>query len=815
MPGQRGHDPLLDEEGLSSAAVAARVADGLTNAVPTRVSRTVAAIIRTNVLTLFNAVVAGGFVLLLAIGSWRDALFGLSALANAVIGIAQELHAKRLLDRLAVVTADRAVVVRDGAALEVAARDLVLDDVLALRAGDVVVADAVVLVAVGLEVDESLLTGEADPVAKGAGERVLAGSSVLAGRCRARVDRIGSGSFAGAMTVVARRFTRTPSEIRTALDRVLRVIAWALVPVLLVALNGQLQALGGWEAAIRDGAWRDAVVRTVGAVIAMIPLGLVLLSSIALAAGAARLARRRVLLHDLASVEGLARVDVLCLDKTGTLTDGVVAFDAVHPLPGGTAPGWQEALGWFGADDTANRTALALRSAFPQPAGDPPTARVAFGSARRWSALQLPDPSGTWVLGAPEALLPDDAKAPLRAAAALASSGRRTLLLACTAAPLTVGDAEPAPLPAGLRPVAIVTLREQVRAEAPGMLDWFGREGVLLLVLSGDDPGTALAVARAAGLRADRAVDGRTLPSDPAELAALLERDAVFGRVAPGQKQAMVRALRASGHVVAMTGDGLNDVLALKEADLGIAMSTAPAATKAVARAVLLDDRFDRLPQVVAEGRKVIANIERLTMLALTKTVWAVVLPLVAGVLLWPLPFLPRQLSVLDGLTIGLPAFFLALRPNALRYRSGFLSRALGFAVPAGAIIACAILVTTATGLLGLLPPESASTAAFVVLGAISIWVLVVCARPLDVARLLVLGAAAAGAALLLVVPAARDFLGLVVPSPASLGVAAAISLLGCAAVEAVARRPGRRASPDQPVRGSEALRPGSRGGAA
>ncbi|GAA2753934.1 HAD-IC family P-type ATPase [Amnibacterium kyonggiense] len=772
-------------DGLTAAEVRDRVAAGLTNAAPRRASRTVVAILRTNLLTLFNAVVAAGFVLLLAIGAWRDALFGLSAVANAAIGIVQEVRAKRLLDRLAVVAAPRARVLRDGRAVDVEADDVVLDDLLVLRAGDGVVADAVVVTAEGLEVDESLLTGEAEPVEKAPGDRVPAGSSVTGGGALARVDRTFGATFAGGLTAAARRWRTTPSEVRTALGRVLRVLSFALLPLLVVVVDGQMRAHGGWAAAISSGAWRDAAVVAVGAGIAMVPLGLVLLANLALAAGAVRLAGRRVLLRDLACVEVLARVDVLCIDKTGTLTDGSIAFDAAHPVEGEPPPGWRAALGWFGADEAANRTARALRPAFPVGSGPAPTGSVPFSSQRRWSAVRLPG-GGTWVLGAPSAVLPGGAVA--RRAAALARDGLRTVLLATTDAPLPSERGAAASPPPGLRPAVLLTFRETVRPEAAPMLAFFRRQGVRVLVLSGDDPGTAAAVAGRAGLEAGAPVDAGGLPEDDAALAALLDGHRVLGRVAPEDKRRIVRVLQAEGHVVAMTGDGLNDVLALKEADLGIAMSAAPPATKAVAGLVLLDDRFDRLPEVVGEGRRVLGNIERLTMLALAKTSWAVVLPLVFAVAAWPLPILPRQLSVLDGLTIGIPAFLLALRPNERRYRPGFLRRALRFAVPAGLVVVLALVSLQVLRVVDLLAAPDVSTASVLVLGLIGAWTLAVCSRPIDVPRALVVAAVLGLVPLLVVVEPVRAFLALEPGTPALLAVVLPVAGSGAVAIELVAR---------------------------
>jgi cation-transporting ATPase E len=662
--------------GLSADDVAVRVETGLTNVMSDRSSRSLWDIFRANVLTLFNAIVAGSFVLLLLLGQWRDALFGFAAVSNALIGVVQEYRAKKSLDRLAVLNSPQARVLRDGLVQEIDVEDVVQDDVLVLRAGDQIPADAVMLDADGLEVDESLLTGESDAVQKSAGTEVLSGSSIVTGHGRASVTRVGPESFVSRLTAEAKRFSLVQSEIRQGLNRILRWITLALLPIMAIVINGQMQGQGGWQHAIATGSWKTGSVGAVASVIAMIPLGLVLMTSVAFAVGAVRLARQKVLIQELAAVEVLARVDVLCLDKTGTLTVGRIVFNAVHET--GTEPpaAWKQVLGWFGADPNANATARCFADAFPAEAALRPLSSVPFSSARKWSAVSFPaetPTAGTWLLGAPEIVLvpgtpgADHAR---KTAAELASTGLRTLVLAHTpGTPFTRSDKE-AVLPDAPAPAVLLTFREQVRSDAAQTLSYFRDQGVGVKIISGDDPRTVTAVARAVGVNTEGGFDARQLPEDPEELADVMEHHTVFGRVTPAQKKDMVRALQRRGHVVAMTGDGVNDALALKEADIGIAMDSAAAATKAVSRLVLLDGRFDRLPGIVAEGRQVIANIERVSMLFLAKTAYAVILSVTFGALLWGFPFLPRQLSATDGITIGIPAFFLALVPNLRRYQA-------------------------------------------------------------------------------------------------------------------------------------------------
>ncbi|CAN5340743.1 HAD-IC family P-type ATPase [soil metagenome] len=839
--------PELDaDRGLTPDDVAARVRAGLANYVAHSSSRSFWQIFRTNVFTLFNAIVATSFVLLLVLGQWKDALFGFSALTNAVIGIVQEYKAKRLLDALAILNAPEVRVLRGGEVLGIPAAQVVRDDVLMLRAGDQIAADGVVLTADGLQVDESLLTGESVPVDRRRGEPLLSGSSVVGGIGVARATRVGATSFAGGLTAEAKRFSLVNSEIRTALNRVLRWLALALAPIMAIVINGQMQALGGWHVAIGSGSWQLGAVGAVASVIAIVPLGLVLMTSVAFALGGVRLARRNVLIQELASVEGLARVDILCLDKTGTLTEGTIDFDAAHELGTPGADRWRGAVGWMANEPNANETARSMAASFGDE-GWVPVGSTPFSSASKWSAVCFDEPggsAGTWVLGAPEIVF-DEGGSPsapdtgatdarqsqaqirdaLARASGLASSGLRTLILAHSPAMMPVeaasgtpveaeagaeaveGEtgAESAPepaLPAGLVPVAILTFREKVRADAATTLRYFRSEGISLRIISGDDPQTVAAVARRVGFTTDGGFDARMLPDDPAELADLLEVHTVFGRVTPRQKETMVRALQSHGHTVAMTGDGVNDALALKQADLGIAMGSAAPATKAVARLVLLDGRFASLPAVVAEGRRVIANVERISMLYLSKTAYAIAISVVFGALLWGFPFLPRQLSALDGLTIGLPAFFLALMPNARRYSAGFLRRSLSFAVPAGAIVTAAIIAVNLFARIGVdgVEPAVARTASVIVLAAAGLCILSIVSRPLDRVRLAVIGAMAVGTILLFAVPLASDFFELVLPKGPLLMVTALSSAGSLVALEILARvharlrlRPARR----------------------
>ncbi len=734
--------------GLSSAEVASRIRAGQTNAGGERSSRTFGEILRANVFTRFNAILGAMLVAILAVGQPQDALFGIVLVSNALIGIVQEVRAKHTLDSLAVLGAPRARVVRDGTAREVAVEDVVLGDLCELRSGDQIVADGTVRASSGLQVDESLLTGESDPVGKDAGEPLLSGSFVVAGSGRFEATAVGPDAYARKLAAEARRFAPVRSELVEGVNRILRFVTWALFPVAGLLLASQLRAHADTEGAV-SGA--------VAGVVGMVPQGLVLLTSIAFGVAAVTLARRKVLVQELPAVEGLARVDIVCFDKTGTLTDGTISFDRIERLDD-SAP-VDAALGAFADEEGRNATLAAVATAYPVPDGWVRTAAVPFSSARKWSAATF-DGHGTWVLGAPEMVWQKRDGPELTRAAEAAATGSRVLLFAHTDADLDGED-----LPPRLQAAALVLLSERVRSDAADALDYFVQQGVAPKVISGDNAGTVAAVAARLGMPgADRPCDARNLPDDLEGLARALEEHSVFGRVTPHQKEAMVKALQARGHTVAMTGDGVNDALALKLADLGVAMGSGAPATRSVAQIVLLDGRFATLPGVVAEGRRVMANIERVANLFITKTVWAALLALAVGVAGWPYPFLPRQLTVIDTLTIGIPAFFLALAPNARRYVPGFVDRVLRFAVPAGLVVTVAAFAAFSLARANDLPLVEQRTGATLATMIVSFGVLVILALPLTWRRALLVSAMIAAFLALFPIEAVREFYALTLP---------------------------------------------------
>ncbi len=775
-----------ERTGLREDQVRERVERGLTNRVKEKSSRPLAHIIRANVLNRFNALLGTLAVVVLVLDSPRDALFGLVLVFNTLIGIVQEWRAKRTLDRLYVLTAPRARVVREGEVKEVSREEIVLDDLVEVGPGDQLLVDGTVVVSRGMEVDESLLTGESVPVPKEPGDRVWSGSYVSSGWGRFRTTAVGEEVFAQKLTSQARSFSLVSSELRKATDTILRYITWIMAPVALIFVSSQL---------FSHFSLREAVISSVAGLVGMVPEGLILLTSIVFAVSAVVLARRNVLVQELPAVEGLARVDVVCLDKTGTLTEGDLDVQEVRFLE--DEPEARAALGeLILALPDRNPTLSALARAFPGD-GDWEASRVVpFSSARKWSAAEFRD-RGTWVLGAPEILLEAGAECPgpdpgelSGEVVRLAGSGQRVVLLAWSRQRL---GSDPV-LPGGLRVKALLSLGEKVRGDAAPTLAYFMEQGVEVKVVSGDNPLTVSRIAARVGIpRADAPVDARGLPSVPEDMAGILEERTVFGRVVPGQKRDMVRALKSRGHVVAMTGDGVNDTLALKEADLGIAMGSGAPSTRAVAQLVLLDGRFSTLPGVVAEGRRVMANMERVAKLFLTKTVYVVLLALVISVARWPFPLLPRQITVVGSLTIGIPAFILSFTPTRRRYLPGMLRRVMLFSLPAGAIAAAATFTAVAMAHSNRVSDGEVRTTAVIVLTGVGLMVLAHLSRPLFSWRgglAVLMGGAFAG---IMLIPWLRDFFQLQLPRLVVLLQAVGIALVHALLLELAARYLERR----------------------
>jgi cation-transporting ATPase E len=732
-----------------------------------RSSRSYASIVRANVFTIFNLILAVFGALVIAFGDGRDALFVGVLLANTAIGIVQEVRAKRALDRLAALVQPTATVVRDGTRRRVEVDEIVVGDRVELQAGDQVVADGRLVAASGLSIDESILTGEARPVEHGAGEEVRSGSFAVEGAGAFLVAAVGEESYAARVTGEARAFRHPRSPLERAMNRLLLVLVGVIVPL------GGLLGYALWE---QNASTREAVSKSAAAVVTLVPEGLILLASLTYAVAAIRMSRRGVLVQQLNAVESLASVDTVCLDKTGTLTEPKPFVLDVVPAGEADPVGIRTLLARYAASASSrNATLEAIAEAVPGPP-EQPEQEVPFSSWRKWSALRLGGES--LVLGAPELFALDGLA---ERAAQEASAGRR--VVAFGRAPELPGEVETdAQPPAGVVLLGLVVIGEKLRSEARATVAFFRAQGVELKVLSGDSPETVAAIAREAGIPLNgRALDGSRL--DPAE--ALVAP--VIGRITPEGKRAVVEALRAHGRYVAMVGDGVNDVPALKASRLAIAQGTGTQMARSVADLVLVDGDFAAVPAMVAEGRKLLRNLARVAKLFVTKSAFATFLILSIGLTETAYPLLPRHLTLAASVTIGIPAFFLALAPSSGSFEiSGFLRSVSRFAVPAGTAAGLGVLSSYLFTLdvVGrpLVEARTVATTTLVLVGLYLLYVLEGTGR--FTRRISVLGlctAMLAVYALVLVTPTGRSFFDLALgPTlPASLaGAAFAATLL-------------------------------------
>ncbi|MGW1125558.1 HAD-IC family P-type ATPase [Streptomyces sp. NPDC002526] len=775
--------------GLTAAEVAERISRGEVNDVPVRSSRSLTEIVRANVFTRFNLIIGVLWVIMLAVAPIQDSLFGFVIIANTGIGIVQEWRAKKTLDSLAVVGESKPVVRRDGKAAAIHTSEIVLGDLIELGPGDKVVVDGTVAEADGLEVDESLLTGEADPVLKKTGDTVMSGSFVVAGGGAFTATKVGREAYAAQLAEEASRFTLVRSELRSGISTILKYITWMMVPTATALVISQL--------VVKEHNFKDSIARTVGGIVPMIPEGLVLLTSVAFAIGVVRLGRKQCLVQELPAIEGLARVDVVCLDKTGTLTEGGMDVTELRPLGDAEEPYLRRVLAAFGASEPRPNASLqAIIDAYPaaEDGAWTTTGTLPFSSARKYSGAAFTEDGGAssaWLLGAPDVLLSEDDPA-LAEIGQLNEQGLRVLLLARARGELDAPDAAQ-----GAEPAALVVLEQRLRPDAGQTLAYFGEQRVATKVISGDNAVSVGAVAAKLGMEgAEHPVDARRLPEDTDEMATAMEQNAVFGRVTPQQKREMVAALQSRGHTVAMTGDGVNDVLALKDADIGVSMGSGSEATRAVAQIVLLNNSFATLPSVVAEGRRVIGNITRVATLFLTKTVYSVLLAVLVVCFQVEYPFLPRHLTLLSTLTIGVPAFFLALAPNKERAHPHFVRRVMRYAIPSGVICAAATFVMyliarhhySGTGAL-----DAETSAATLTLFLVSMWVLAIIARPYTWWRICLVAAMGLAFLIVLAVPWLQDFFALKLVGTQMPWTAVGIAVVASVALEYVWRLVGRR----------------------
>ncbi|MFT3944280.1 MAG: HAD-IC family P-type ATPase [Ancrocorticia sp.] len=810
--------------GLTAAEVEARRAAGQGNELPPRSGRTTGEIIRANVFTRINGLLGVLFIAVMLTGSWINGAFGLLIIVNSTIGIVQELRAKRTLDSLAVVGEAHPTVRREGAEQQVDQDAVVLGDIIVVTPGEQIVVDGEVTEAGYLEMDESLLTGESDAVPKKPGDAVLSGSFVASGTGSYRATKVGKDSYAAKLTAEAAKFSLVHSDLQAGINAILKSITWVLIPVGILTVVGQMN--------FGHADWRSIILAVSGALVPMIPEGLVLITSTAFAMGVIRLGRRKALVNELPAIEGLARVDVVCADKTGTLTENKMDFSELILLnsggrearEGGVREGEAlEVLRQLAAADPAPNSSMEAIIEGVGVAEKPwdVVASQPFTSAKKWSGVSFERPVVTrgsagksssgggfggfddddgaarsgnsgetrsvdttvnsYIIGAPDVLVPADSPAGIEAHA-IAATGLRVLLLGRCSELVTSGSA-----PGVVDPLGLVVLEQRIRPDVADTLEYFRSQGVEVKVISGDNADSVGAVARSLGMDSGQPVDARTIEDE--NFAQTVNDTQVFGRVTPQQKRAMVEALQSSGRTVAMTGDGVNDVLALKDADLGVAMGSGTAATRSVAKIVLLDDKFATLPYVVAEGRRVLGNIERVANLFLTKTVYSSVIAILVLAFALPFPFQPIHVTITGWFTIGIPAFLLSLPPNNERARPNFVRRVLSFGFPAGIIVAAAAFTTFIFVRVEDHLPNAdvqASTAALLALIITSTWVLSVVARPYEWWKVALVFLPLVGYGLIFNLDITQHFFMLDSSNMAMMGFATVAGLIGAVLIEAL-----------------------------
>ena len=737
-------------EGLSPQEIKLRQSNGLSNIMPPSNTKSEGQIIKENVLTFFNLIFLVLALCLCLVGSFKNLMFLLVAVANTVVGSFQEIRAKRAVDKLTLVAAGTAKAIRSGQRVSVRTDQLVRDDIVEFAAGDQICADAVVRDG-QLQVNESLLTGEADAILKNPGDTLKSGSFVISGRARVQLTHVGSESYAAKLAAEARRNVRsTKSEMMLSLTKLITVVGIALIPLgIILFLRHFLSVFQGLPL-------RDSVESTVSALIGMIPEGLYLLTSVAIAASCLKLSRKRVLVQDMNCIETLAHVDVLCVDKTGTITEPTMEVTDVYPLNSErfSYDDIEKILAaFYHGEEPDNETARAMGQQFAGETTWRAVKRMAFSSSTKWSGADFGE-NGRYVVGAPEFIMGDRYDSIRSEAEPWSERGCRVLLLAAYD---TVFDDGPLQS-AHVAPIALVFLSNLLRPDAQETFRYFASQGVSVRVISGDNPITVAQVAARAGIEnADRYVDAMTLSTEQ-DFEEAVKYYTVFGRVTPEQKRYLVRAFQKQGHTVAMTGDGVNDVLALKDANCGIAMASGSQAASQVAQIVLLNSQFSAMPAIVAEGRRVINNIQRAASLFLVKNIFSFALTLLLLFIDMPYPLLPIQLSLISTFTIGIPSFFLALEPNYARVEGKFMRNVIRRAMPGGltnlTIVLLAGFFTSTFGLSN----EQLNTICVWVMSAVGLVTLYHVSVPFTRLRLAVLAAMTAAMLFsLLVIPAFFD----------------------------------------------------------
>ncbi|WP_375712868.1 cation-translocating P-type ATPase [Levilactobacillus brevis] len=707
------YEPSL-ETGLTPEEVKQRVAAGQQNDPLPPLTRSIKQIFRDNLVTLFNLINVLLGALVLVTGSYKNLLFLGVVVVNTAIGIFQEIRSKRQVDKLALLSESKSRIRRAGKIAAHPQEDIVQDDILEIGRGDQLPVDALIRQTAGLEVDESQITGESTPIIKTTGETLTSGSVILAGRAAVQATTVGHGSFVKQLAHSAKQKRRTASQLLTIINRIIKALTFAIIPLGVALFVSSM---------MRGQDLNRAILGTVASMVGMIPEGLVLLTSVALAAGALTLGRRHVLVRELPAIEALARVDVLCLDKTGTITSGQLQLDRVEPWAETNLEATQTILAQLvAATGDDNETAQAIQQALGTPTVTATTV-LPFSSGRKWSGAIWDKQA--YVMGASEFIF-DQVPADLQARIhTLAGQGYRVLVLAAAKALTT-------PRPTAPRALGLILITDELRPRAKDTFSFFANQDVALKVISGDNPVTVASIAQRAEIAgAERLVDMSQVGETP-DYGQLVRDYTVFGRVTPQQKEQLIKAYQAAGHTVAMTGDGVNDLLALRQADCSIAMASGSEATKSLADFVLVDSNFDAMINVLNEGRRVINNVERVASLFLIKTMYSVVLTLIFIFMSRSYPFEPIQLTPISSLMVGIPTFFLALQPNYARIADRFMKQVMEIAAPAAVCVVGYILVVMALGTQFQLSFATTSTLSVLMTGLISLNALLMVARPLN-----------------------------------------------------------------------------------
>ncbi|MCR1933335.1 HAD-IC family P-type ATPase [Clostridium tepidum] len=713
-------------KGLSKDEILCRIKDGKINRLPKVPSRTLGQIIKANLFTSYNALNAILAIIVFIVGSPKNAVFAGVIITNTIIGMFQEIRAKSILERLSVINEKSVDVIRDGKVININIEEIVLDDIIVLKSGDQILVDCELLSNNEIEVDESLITGESDSILKKENDVLLSGSFVSSGNAYAKVINVGKNTYASKLAEEAKQFKLINSELQISINKIFKTIMWLAIPIGLLLTFIQLFYV--------KKSLQDALLGSISGIVGMVPEGLVLLTSATFVVAVIRLSKWDTLIQELPATEVLARVDVLCLDKTGTITKGDLKVTEIRCLNNEDIKYVDKIIAaMVYSFENGNATEKALLEKYKDNPNLKIKNKIPFSSRRKWSAVEFEE-EGVFILGAPEMILKDKYKNIENKIEKAAEKGKRVLLLASYE-----GKDFNEEFNGNIKEVALIFIEDIIRENAEEIISYFNKEKVDLKIISGDNPITVSSIAKKVGIKnAENYIDARELPENEEELRKVVDKISVFGRVSPHQKKSIVKALKSNGHTVAMTGDGVNDVLALKESDCGIAMASGSEATKAVAQLVLLNSDFSAIPQVVLEGRKLINNLEKVSELFLSKTVYFIILSIIFALLVKPFPIIPIQLTLVGSLSIGIPSFFLAISPNEDVIKEDFLKRVLGVSIPNG------ILIGISTALMFLLGDHTGlslnqcRTLSLVTFGSLSLFILLKVSRPLNFYRIFI-----------------------------------------------------------------------------